>query len=72
MALMTAPPVADGPAKDPVCGMEFDPSQAPTQTTYKREPFFFCCASCRKTFEDRPDLYARQTDPPDVAPVPMN
>jgi YHS domain-containing protein len=40
--------------KDPVCGMEFDESQAEAQTTYQGQAYFFCSEECRKTFEENP------------------
>jgi Cu+-exporting ATPase len=40
--------------KDPVCGMEFDSSQAEAQTTYKGQAYYFCSEECRRTFDENP------------------
>jgi Cu+-exporting ATPase len=40
--------------KDPVCGMEFDSSQAEAQMTYKGQAYFFCSEECRRTFAENP------------------
>lgn len=40
--------------KDPVCGMEFDSSQAEAQTTHNGKAYFFCSEECRRTFEENP------------------
>ena len=40
--------------KDPVCGMEFDSSQAEAQTTYKGQAYFFCSEECRRIFDENP------------------
>ncbi len=40
--------------KDPVCGMEFDSSQAEAQTSYQGQSYFFCSQDCRRTFEENP------------------
>ena len=43
--------------KDPVCGMEFDESQAEAQTTYNGQAYYFCSQECRKTFEENPEEF---------------
>ena len=40
--------------KDPVCGMEFDSSQAEAQTIHEGQSYFFCSQECRRIFEDNP------------------
>ncbi len=47
--------------KDPVCGMEFDSSQAEAQTTYKGKPYFFCSEECRRTFEENPKEFVNSS-----------
>ena len=39
---------------DPVCGMQFDSSQAAAQTIYQDQTYFFCSEECRRTFEENP------------------
>jgi Cu+-exporting ATPase len=40
--------------KDPVCGMEFDSSQAEAQESYPGQAYYFCSEECRQTFDDNP------------------
>jgi Cu+-exporting ATPase len=47
--------------KDPVCGMEFDSSQAEAQATYKGQAYYFCSAACRETFDENPESFLRAT-----------
>jgi YHS domain-containing protein len=42
---------------DPVCGMEFDASQAESQTTYQGQGYYFCSEECRRTFEENPEEF---------------
>jgi Cu+-exporting ATPase len=44
-------------AKDPVCGMEVDEATAKFKTTHGHDTFYFCAASCQKTFEGDPHRY---------------
>ena len=37
--------------RDPVCGMEFSPGQAATTVEWKGQTYYFCCHSCRASFE---------------------
>ncbi len=43
--------------KDPVCGMDVDPSTARFKTTYAGRSHYFCSASCLTKFEDEPAGY---------------
>ena len=43
--------------KDPVCGMEVDPSTAQYKTVYKGKIYYFCSHHCKKAFEENPDYY---------------
>lgn len=57
--------------KDPVCGMEFDSSQAVSQTTYQGQAYFFCSEDCRRTFEENPkEFVGKATDRSSEAPPP--
>lgn len=42
---------------DPVCGMQFDSSQAEAQTNHNGTAYYFCSEECRKLFEANPDEY---------------
>ena len=48
--------------KDPVCGMEMDSSQAPAQTVYKDQAYYFCSEDCRRTFEENPKEFIQDGD----------
>ena len=56
--------------KDPVCGMEFDSSQAEAQTTYEGQAYFFCSKDCRRTFEQNPKEYTSNASDPGRDAVP--
>jgi len=50
--------------KDLVCGMDIDPKSANTKkTVYKGETYYFCCDSCKKSFEANPEKYVAQKAP---------
>ncbi|RLG75742.1 MAG: YHS domain-containing protein, partial [Thermoprotei archaeon] len=34
--------------KDPVCGMDVDPSKTQFKTIYKGEIYYFCSRACKK------------------------
>jgi YHS domain-containing protein len=42
---------------DPVCGLEFDQSQAVAQTVHDGVAYYFCSEACRETFEDDPEEF---------------
>jgi len=44
--------------KDPVCGMDIDPSSAAASKEYKGETYHFCSAACHDKFNAEPDKYA--------------
>jgi len=50
-------PVINNDAKDPVCGMTVNKSNAKYQTDYQGTAFYFCCAGCKQTFEQSPQRY---------------
>jgi xanthine dehydrogenase accessory factor len=58
-----APPEESGlaensePATDPVCGMAVDPSKSAYRSEYDGRSFYFCCPSCKRTFDLRPEEY---------------
>ena len=45
-------------ARDPICGMGVDISQAKYVSEFDGRPFYFCCAGCKQTFDKEPDKYA--------------
>ena len=47
--------------KDPVCGMEFDSSQAEAQESYHGRAYYFCSEECRQTFDDNPKEFIGTT-----------
>ena len=48
-------------AKDPVCGMNVDPSTAKHTTEYNGQTYYFCAPGCKKAFEAEPDKYLDPT-----------
>ncbi len=44
-------------AIDPVCGMEVETSSARYVVDYGGQPYYFCCAGCRRSFENKPMKY---------------
>jgi len=50
--------------KDLVCGMDVDPKSPDTKKTeYKGETYYFCCDSCKKSFDANPEKYAGKKTP---------
>ena len=43
--------------KDPVCGMDVDPTHAAAKETYKGETYYFCSMHCRDAFKADPEQY---------------
>ena len=46
-------------AADPVCGMTVAASAASLRAEHAGVTYYFCCAGCRRTFEDNPDDYVK-------------
>lgn len=44
-------------AKDPVCGMDVDPSSATQKFEHQGTTYYFCSPGCRKSFEAEPQKY---------------
>ncbi len=61
--------IADGQAKDPVCGMTVDPANAKHQTVHDDTTYYFCAAGCKAKFEANPDRYLKPEEHP-AEPVP--
>lgn len=47
-------------AKDPVCGMEVDPTTAQHKSEYNGQTYYFCCAGCKRSFDKEPEKYTGQ------------
>lgn len=47
----------DASVKDPVCGMEVDPSHAAASASYGGSTYYFCSTSCRDKFQQAPQRY---------------
>jgi len=45
-------------ARDPICGMTVEVSGAKYKSEFQSNSFYFCCASCKQTFDKQPDKYA--------------
>ena len=46
-------------AVDPVCGMTVMPGASGLPFEHDRRTYYFCCAGCRRTFEEDPDSYIK-------------
>ncbi len=53
----TAGPPAGGKAIDPVCGMSVTIETAKHIARHEGQPFYFCSAGCKTTFEARPAIF---------------
>lgn len=47
--------------KDPVCGMEIDPSGAAASEEYQGVTYYFCSHACHETFVANPQAYHRDS-----------
>jgi xanthine dehydrogenase accessory factor len=54
----SALPLAE--ALDPVCGMTVAPDAASLHSEQAGTTYYFCCAGCRRTFEDNPGAYVKE------------
>ena len=50
-------------ARDPVCGMEVDPSKAAASSTYGGTDYYFCSVPCKKSFDKDPDRFVAAGKP---------
>jgi YHS domain-containing protein len=44
-------------AKDPVCGMQVDPTKAAGASEYQGKTYVFCSAGCKRKFDSNPQQY---------------
>lgn len=49
-------------AKDPVCNMEVNESEAAATSTYKGTTYHFCAAGCKESFDREPEKYLSVTE----------
>src|ERR1700712_801558 len=49
------PPLKEGQARDPVCGMAVDMATAKHSAEHAGSTYYFCCDGCRKKFLADPD-----------------
>src|SRR5579864_6933003 len=49
---------AQGPARDPVCGMSVNPAAAKYKSEQGGETIYFCSPSCRQKFQANPEEYS--------------
>ena len=54
--------MAQDSVKDPVCGMEFSPTQAATTAKWKGQTYYFCCEACRASFEEDPRRFTHREE----------
>ncbi len=47
------------PVKDPVCGMEVDPSSATNSAEFAGETYIFCSETCHDKFQEAPENYVK-------------
>ena len=45
--------------KDPVCGMQVDPSKAAGQSVHKGQTYYFCSKACKTKFDANPGQYVK-------------
>jgi Cu+-exporting ATPase len=42
-------------AKDPVCGMEVEPTTAAATSEYRGQAIYFCAPGCKRAFDREPE-----------------
>lgn len=47
-------------AKDPVCGMVIEESDAVGTSEYEGQRYYFCSDDCKKSFDEAPEDYAER------------
>ncbi len=48
-------------AHDPVCNMEVNEQNAPAQTRYQGQNYYFCSEQCKQKFDQNPQQYAKKS-----------
>ena len=57
-------------AKDPVCGMNVDPTTAASTATHGGETYYFCSRGCGEKFKAAPEKFLSPSAPSTVTPAP--
>jgi P-type Cu+ transporter len=65
-----APPKPAAKSKDPVCGMDVDPSTAKHKFDHAGKPYYFCSAHCLEKFRADPQRYLEPAPQSAVQIVP--
>jgi P-type Cu+ transporter len=60
---------AGGMERDPICGMNVDPSRAAAKRDRDGKTYYFCCEGCAKKFDARAERLEDATRPATGAPV---
>ena len=47
-------------AKDPVCGMEVNESEAPATSEFQGTTYFFCATECKDKFDANPQEFTER------------
>ncbi len=63
MASLFEPPLKEGEARDPVCGMAVDMASAEAVAEHAGAKYYFCCDGCRETFLADPDKSLKKAAP---------
>ena len=50
-------------ARDPVCGMYVDTATAAHRSTFEGETYYFCSASCKRSFDAAPAHFTERSTP---------
>ena len=51
-------------ARDPVCGMTVDVKTAVWKSEYQGQTYYFCSASCKRSFDKEPQRYVAMAKQP--------
>jgi Cu+-exporting ATPase len=46
-------------ARDPVCNMDVDPTDAAGKSEYRGVTYYFCAPGCKKAFDENPEQYLK-------------
>ena len=64
------PLVQAAPARDPVCGMTVDPTDAKHHVSHAGVDYYFCSATCQAKFDAEPTKYLGSSKPVAAADPP--
>jgi Cu+-exporting ATPase len=45
--------------KDPICGMQVDPTKAAGKSEHQAKTYYFCSSGCKHKFDQTPEKYAK-------------